>query len=194
MIPTTVSLWSLLSHENQRSKNKRSDTYRNEVDTRQYDSFTGIRPLLGFSKLFNANDEASFVHAPSECHAKQKTEVKSCRVDLDDSCEPRVVAPSLEWMLSMKRETVRRSPEAEAEALGTTLRRSSQYLNHRGFCVMCGSAGQSAGHMVALASKLEECPIWLVDIFKGEALVMGYDDMGYELWKPYLRNMMEEDM
>ncbi|KVI00499.1 hypothetical protein Ccrd_021255 [Cynara cardunculus var. scolymus] len=29
---------------------------------------------------------------------------------------------------------------------------------------------------------------------KGEALVMGYDDMGYELWKPYLRSMMEEDM
>ncbi|KAJ0612116.1 putative DNA topoisomerase transcription factor interactor and regulator CCHC(Zn) family [Helianthus annuus] len=28
----------------------------------------------------------------------------------------------------------------------------------------------------------------------GEALVMGYDDMGYELWKPYLRSMMEEDM
>ncbi|KAG5528712.1 hypothetical protein RHGRI_029395 [Rhododendron griersonianum] len=29
---------------------------------------------------------------------------------------------------------------------------------------------------------------------KGEALVMGYDDMGYELWKPYLRAMMESDM
>ncbi|KAL6011781.1 DNA topoisomerase 3-alpha [Asimina triloba] len=29
---------------------------------------------------------------------------------------------------------------------------------------------------------------------KGEALVMGYDDMGYELWKPYLRAMMECDM
>ncbi|XP_043689886.1 DNA topoisomerase 3-alpha isoform X2 [Telopea speciosissima] len=28
----------------------------------------------------------------------------------------------------------------------------------------------------------------------GEALVMGYDDMGYELWKPYLRSMMECDM
>ncbi|KAM0010754.1 putative DNA topoisomerase transcription factor interactor and regulator CCHC(Zn) family [Helianthus debilis subsp. tardiflorus] len=28
----------------------------------------------------------------------------------------------------------------------------------------------------------------------GEALVMGYNDMGYELWKPYLRSMMEEDM
>ncbi|KAK9293223.1 hypothetical protein L1049_021213 [Liquidambar formosana] len=28
----------------------------------------------------------------------------------------------------------------------------------------------------------------------GEALVMGYDDMGYELWKPYLRSMMEGDM
>nr|KAJ0228362.1 hypothetical protein LSAT_V11C100032020 [Lactuca sativa] len=28
----------------------------------------------------------------------------------------------------------------------------------------------------------------------GEALVMGYDDMGYELWKPYLRSMMEMDM
>ncbi|XP_020586433.1 DNA topoisomerase 3-alpha [Phalaenopsis equestris] len=28
----------------------------------------------------------------------------------------------------------------------------------------------------------------------GEALVMGYDDMGYELWKPYLRSMMEFDM
>ncbi|GMP25160.1 hypothetical protein CsSME_00002157 [Camellia sinensis var. sinensis] len=28
----------------------------------------------------------------------------------------------------------------------------------------------------------------------GEALVMGYDDMGYELWKPYLRAMMENDM
>ncbi|KAG8383914.1 hypothetical protein BUALT_Bualt04G0063600 [Buddleja alternifolia] len=28
----------------------------------------------------------------------------------------------------------------------------------------------------------------------GEALVMGYDDMGYELWKPYLRAMMESDM
>ncbi|KAJ7519084.1 hypothetical protein O6H91_20G022100 [Diphasiastrum complanatum] len=28
----------------------------------------------------------------------------------------------------------------------------------------------------------------------GEALVMGYDDMGYELWKPYLRAMMEKDM
>ncbi|XP_019200561.1 PREDICTED: DNA topoisomerase 3-alpha isoform X3 [Ipomoea nil] len=28
----------------------------------------------------------------------------------------------------------------------------------------------------------------------GEALVMGYDDMGYELWKPYLRSMMEHDM
>ncbi|KAL3337369.1 hypothetical protein AABB24_029834 [Solanum stoloniferum] len=28
----------------------------------------------------------------------------------------------------------------------------------------------------------------------GEALVMGYDDMGYELWKPYLRAMMECDM
>ncbi|XP_078164246.1 topoisomerase 3alpha isoform X2 [Carex rostrata] len=28
----------------------------------------------------------------------------------------------------------------------------------------------------------------------GEALVMGYDDMGYELWKPYLRSMMEADM
>ncbi|ONK76464.1 uncharacterized protein A4U43_C03F28160 [Asparagus officinalis] len=28
----------------------------------------------------------------------------------------------------------------------------------------------------------------------GEALVMGYDDMGYELWKPYLRSKMEEDM
>ncbi|XP_078158030.1 DNA topoisomerase 3-alpha-like [Carex rostrata] len=23
---------------------------------------------------------------------------------------------------------------------------------------------------------------------------MGYDDMGYELWKPYLRSMMEADM
>ncbi|KAK9040294.1 hypothetical protein V6N11_015465 [Hibiscus sabdariffa] len=29
---------------------------------------------------------------------------------------------------------------------------------------------------------------------KGEALVMGYDDMGYELWKPNLRSMMEFDM
>uniref|UniRef100_N1R4S4 DNA topoisomerase n=1 Tax=Aegilops tauschii TaxID=37682 RepID=N1R4S4_AEGTA len=29
---------------------------------------------------------------------------------------------------------------------------------------------------------------------KGEALVMGYDEMGYELWKPYLRAMMEADM
>ncbi|OVA03617.1 DNA topoisomerase [Macleaya cordata] len=28
----------------------------------------------------------------------------------------------------------------------------------------------------------------------GEALVMGYDDMGYKLWKPYLRSMMECDM
>ncbi|GAA0138254.1 DNA metabolism protein [Lithospermum erythrorhizon] len=28
----------------------------------------------------------------------------------------------------------------------------------------------------------------------GEALVMGYDEMGYELWKPYLRAMMESDM
>eukprot|EP00268_Persea_americana_P023586 TRINITY_DN23151_c0_g1_i5.p1 TRINITY_DN23151_c0_g1~~TRINITY_DN23151_c0_g1_i5.p1 ORF type:complete len:712 (+),score=128.06 TRINITY_DN23151_c0_g1_i5:130-2265(+) len=28
----------------------------------------------------------------------------------------------------------------------------------------------------------------------GEALVMGYDEMGYELWKPYLRSMMECDM
>ncbi|GAB2229073.1 hypothetical protein Droror1_Dr00023208 [Drosera rotundifolia] len=28
----------------------------------------------------------------------------------------------------------------------------------------------------------------------GEALVMGYDDMGYELWKPYLRAMIEGDM
>ncbi|EPS73635.1 hypothetical protein M569_01118, partial [Genlisea aurea] len=28
----------------------------------------------------------------------------------------------------------------------------------------------------------------------GEALVMGYDDMGYELWKPHLRAMMESDM
>uniref|UniRef100_A0A453IUE6 DNA topoisomerase n=2 Tax=Aegilops tauschii subsp. strangulata TaxID=200361 RepID=A0A453IUE6_AEGTS len=28
----------------------------------------------------------------------------------------------------------------------------------------------------------------------GEALVMGYDEMGYELWKPYLRAMMEADM
>ncbi|KAM7273036.1 hypothetical protein ACFE04_027700 [Oxalis oulophora] len=28
----------------------------------------------------------------------------------------------------------------------------------------------------------------------GEALVMGYDDMGYELWKPTLRAMMEHDM
>ncbi|KAF6167122.1 hypothetical protein GIB67_029760 [Kingdonia uniflora] len=28
----------------------------------------------------------------------------------------------------------------------------------------------------------------------GEALVMGYDDMGYELWKPYLRSQMENDM
>ncbi|CAL9188554.1 DNA topoisomerase 3-alpha-like isoform X2 [Musa acuminata AAA Group] len=28
----------------------------------------------------------------------------------------------------------------------------------------------------------------------GEALVMGYDEMGYELWKPYLRAMMECDM
>lgn len=28
----------------------------------------------------------------------------------------------------------------------------------------------------------------------GEALVMGYDDMGYELWKPYLRAKMEDDM
>ncbi|GMI98096.1 topoisomerase 3alpha [Hibiscus trionum] len=28
----------------------------------------------------------------------------------------------------------------------------------------------------------------------GEALVMGYDDMGYELWKPNLRSMMEFDM
>ncbi|XP_031256490.1 DNA topoisomerase 3-alpha-like [Pistacia vera] len=28
----------------------------------------------------------------------------------------------------------------------------------------------------------------------GEALVMGYDDMGYELWKPNLRSMMENDM
>ncbi|KAK4357599.1 hypothetical protein RND71_023209 [Anisodus tanguticus] len=28
----------------------------------------------------------------------------------------------------------------------------------------------------------------------GEALVMGYDNMGYELWKPYLRAMMECDM
>ncbi|KAF3776749.1 DNA topoisomerase 3-alpha [Nymphaea thermarum] len=29
---------------------------------------------------------------------------------------------------------------------------------------------------------------------KGEALVMGYDEMGYELWKPYLRSAMESDM
>ncbi|CAN1231064.1 DNA topoisomerase 3-alpha [Linum grandiflorum] len=29
---------------------------------------------------------------------------------------------------------------------------------------------------------------------KGEALVMGYDEMGYELWKPNLRSMMESDM
>ncbi|XP_052196823.1 DNA topoisomerase 3-alpha [Diospyros lotus] len=28
----------------------------------------------------------------------------------------------------------------------------------------------------------------------GEALVMGYDDMGYELWKPYLRAAVENDM
>ncbi|XP_021641234.1 DNA topoisomerase 3-alpha isoform X3 [Hevea brasiliensis] len=28
----------------------------------------------------------------------------------------------------------------------------------------------------------------------GKALVMGYDDMGYELWKPNLRSMMEFDM
>lgn len=28
----------------------------------------------------------------------------------------------------------------------------------------------------------------------GEALVLGYDDMGYELWKPYLRAAMEADM
>ncbi|CAA0839526.1 DNA topoisomerase 3-alpha, partial [Striga hermonthica] len=28
----------------------------------------------------------------------------------------------------------------------------------------------------------------------GEALVMGYDDMGYELWKPDLRSQMESDM
>ncbi|KAJ0981608.1 hypothetical protein J5N97_009863 [Dioscorea zingiberensis] len=28
----------------------------------------------------------------------------------------------------------------------------------------------------------------------GEALVMGYDEMGYELWKPYLRSMLECDM
>ncbi|OMO56040.1 DNA topoisomerase, type IA [Corchorus olitorius] len=28
----------------------------------------------------------------------------------------------------------------------------------------------------------------------GEALVMGYDDMGYELWKPNLRSMMEFNM
>ncbi|CDY39837.1 BnaC02g42810D [Brassica napus] len=28
----------------------------------------------------------------------------------------------------------------------------------------------------------------------GEALVMGYDDMGYELWKPNLRAIMEHDM
>ncbi|KAJ6413692.1 hypothetical protein OIU84_006490 [Salix udensis] len=28
----------------------------------------------------------------------------------------------------------------------------------------------------------------------GEALVMGYDDMGYELWKPNLRSLMEYDM
>ncbi|KAI3992371.1 hypothetical protein MKX01_030092 [Papaver californicum] len=28
----------------------------------------------------------------------------------------------------------------------------------------------------------------------GEALVMGYDDMGYKLWKPYLRAAMECDM
>ncbi|CAI9102586.1 OLC1v1000877C1 [Oldenlandia corymbosa var. corymbosa] len=28
----------------------------------------------------------------------------------------------------------------------------------------------------------------------GQALVMGYDDMGYELWKPYLRARMESDM
>eukprot|EP00258_Populus_trichocarpa_P040726 XP_024456745.1 DNA topoisomerase 3-alpha isoform X2 [Populus trichocarpa] len=28
----------------------------------------------------------------------------------------------------------------------------------------------------------------------GEALVMGYDDMGYELWKPNLRSLMECDM
>ncbi|XP_012081967.1 DNA topoisomerase 3-alpha isoform X2 [Jatropha curcas] len=28
----------------------------------------------------------------------------------------------------------------------------------------------------------------------GEALVMGYDDMGYELWKPNLRSTMEGDM
>ncbi|KAI4317075.1 hypothetical protein L6164_024985 [Bauhinia variegata] len=28
----------------------------------------------------------------------------------------------------------------------------------------------------------------------GEALVLGYDDMGYKLWKPYLRAVMERDM
>ncbi|KAJ7948091.1 DNA topoisomerase [Quillaja saponaria] len=28
----------------------------------------------------------------------------------------------------------------------------------------------------------------------GESLVMGYDDMGYKLWKPYLRAVMERDM
>nr|GEW32407.1 retrovirus-related Pol polyprotein from transposon TNT 1-94 [Tanacetum cinerariifolium] len=50
--------------------------------------------------------------------------VKSCRIDLDDSCEPCVVVPSLEWMLSINKEPVRRSPEAEAP--GTTLRRSTK--------------------------------------------------------------------
>nr|GEZ63560.1 DUF4219 domain-containing protein/UBN2 domain-containing protein [Tanacetum cinerariifolium] len=57
--------------------------------------------------------------------------VKSCRIDLDDSCEPRVVIPSLEWMLSINKEPVRRSPEAEAP--GTTFRQSSQYLDYEGF-------------------------------------------------------------
>jgi DNA topoisomerase IA len=34
---------------------------------------------------------------------------------------------------------------------------------------------------------------WLAWV-QGEALVMGYDGMGYELWKPFLRAGMERDM
>nr|GEU94997.1 hypothetical protein [Tanacetum cinerariifolium] len=58
--------------------------------------------------------------------ASVPVEAYFCRTDLDDSCEPCVVVSSLEWMLSIKREPVRRSPEAEAP--GTTLRRSRDIL------------------------------------------------------------------
>ncbi|GKE24054.1 isoleucine--tRNA ligase, cytoplasmic [Tanacetum coccineum] len=82
-----------------------------------------------------------------------------CRVDPDDYCEPRVVIPRLKWMLSINKEPVRRSPEAEAP--GTTLRRSSQYLEYGGF-----SMNVAVPSWFIAVEKLKDQTTWIPDFVK----------------------------